>query len=366
MTSVSPARRRSPAGRRDATCRARPRRPCSARERLATKNVSAAAISAPRRLVEFGQRLARAGGRARGVGRRVWMYCAQLPKLCAIRTVRPSSTATQAAVGAVAPAGGEVEADQADRLPATKPRRGGIVCRGQGSDAQRRRIGRLHEARRAAQHRGHRPAALVERRGEQVGQQGEEGAVLVGHEGPDGGAACALARPAPAPRARPRGRTGRPNRPAGSCEALRLLGELRLRVVPGGARRIARYGPAAGSATGVSRQPSRSRTTGCAVRSAMRCEPHRVQKRRNLPGEDSKAPSSSRPRTQRNFSARHGRHRREGRAMGLAAGLAMAMHDALERCVGLVGDAAAQAASGQHGRLLRVVGPQHRNWRLRR
>ena len=56
------------------------------------------------------------------------------------------------------------------------------------------------------------------------------------------------------------------------------------------------------SVTGVSRQPSRSSTTGCATRSAIRCEPHRVQKRRNLPGEDSNAPSSSLPRVQRNFS----------------------------------------------------------------
>ncbi|MHC2281142.1 hypothetical protein ACVME8_007785 [Bradyrhizobium diazoefficiens] len=43
----------------------------------------------------------------------------------------------------------------------------------------------------------------------------------------------------------------------------------------------------------------RNSTFGCAICSAMMCEPQRVQKRRNLPGEDSNAASSS-PRTHRN------------------------------------------------------------------
>src|SRR5262245_25296307 len=49
------------------------------------------------------------------------------------------------------------------------------------------------------------------------------------------------------------------------------------------------------------------------------------------------------------FFARHCCDRREGRAVGFAAGLAMAVHDALDDGVGLVGDGAAKAASGQHG-----------------
>lgn len=43
-------------------------------------------------------------------------------------------------------------------------------------------------------------------------------------------------------------------------------------------------------------------TVGRLVRSAKRCEPHREQKRRNLPGDDSNAASSSWPRIHRNFS----------------------------------------------------------------
>src|SRR5262245_2976939 len=47
------------------------------------------------------------------------------------------------------------------------------------------------------------------------------------------------------------------------------------------------------------------------------------------------------------FFARQCCDRREGRAVGFAAGLAMAMHDVLDGSVGLVGDGAAKTASGQ-------------------
>src|SRR5262249_41076896 len=56
------------------------------------------------------------------------------------------------------------------------------------------------------------------------------------------------------------------------------------------------------SVTRVSRQPRRSSRTGGGMRWARMGEPQREQKRRNLPGEDSMAPSCCSPRSQRNFS----------------------------------------------------------------
>ena len=126
----------------------------------------------PRRLVESAELLARGlrHGARRGPAR--------LDVLRAIAEALgdPHGEAVidrdQAAVGAVAPAAGEVEPDQADLRSRDEARSGGIVCRRQRTDAQRGGIGRLHEARRAAQHRGHRPAALVERGGEQIAAAG--------------------------------------------------------------------------------------------------------------------------------------------------------------------------------------------------
>ena len=280
------------------------------------------------------------------------MYCAQLPKLWAIATVSAIVDRDQPAIGAVAPPRGEVEAEKADLGAGDEGRRGRIVRCRQRADAERHRIGRLHEARLAGQHRGHRPAVGVGRGDEQVGQQREELAMLVGHERPDGGAAGALMA---GQRLRlglvlVEGEEGTPS--CGSVRPSGFSGNCCLGSYQGAAsdRQIWTCGR---SVTGVSRQPSRSSTTGWATRSAMMCEPHWVQKRRNLPGEDSKAPSRSAPRGPAEFFARHGGHRREGRAVGLAAGLAVAMHDALERGVGLVGDGAAKAASGQHGVLRR-------------
>ena len=51
---------------------------------------------------------------------------------------------------------------------------------------------------------------------------------------------------------------------------------------------------------GVSRQPSRKRTFCWFTRSAIMCEPHREQKRRNLPGDDSYDLSRSSPLIHRN------------------------------------------------------------------
>src|SRR5215472_7501427 len=51
---------------------------------------------------------------------------------------------------------------------------------------------------------------------------------------------------------------------------------------------------------GVSKQPSRKRTFCWFTRSAIMCEPHREQKRRNLPGDDSYDLSRSSPLIHRN------------------------------------------------------------------
>ncbi len=76
----------------------------------------------------------------------------------------------------------------------------------------------------------------------------------------------------------------------------------------------------------------------------MTCEPHLLQKRRNLPGEDWMAPSTSRRVVQRNFSRGTAVTDEKSCAVRLAAGLAVAMHDAFERRVGFVGDGAARGS----------------------
>src|SRR5204863_6226303 len=118
----------------------------------------------------------------------------------------------------------------------------------------------------------------------QVGQQGEEFAMLLGHEGTDGGAAGTDAGQ-------------RLGRLLVFVERQECGSVLRAHDGPSGFSGHSALGSYQGaasdrqmcscgrSATAVSRQPNRSSTTCCATRSAMMCEPQRLQKRRNLPGE---------------------------------------------------------------------------------
>ena len=111
-----PARRRSPAGRRDATCRGRRSRRSRRRERLATKKVSDA-VDQRRAPPRRARRAPRPRAGERGARRRA---CASGCTARSCRssgrsaTVRPVVDRDQAAVGAVAPPRGEVEAEQAD------------------------------------------------------------------------------------------------------------------------------------------------------------------------------------------------------------------------------------------------------------
>ena len=356
MASVSPVTPTKP-GLPPRCDMSRPPSSMPPRDRLATKKVSDAAIRARAASSRRSSRSTGAPAAARGEGVRVWMYCAQLPKLWAIATVSPLVDRDQPAVGAVAPPRGEVEAEKADLGAGDEGRRGRIVRCRQRADAERRRIGRLHKARLAGQHRGHRPAVGVGRGDEQVGQQREELAMLVGHERADGGAAGALM-------AGQGLRLGLVLVEGKECHVSpsRLLGELLLGVVPG-----CRVGSpdmdlrAIGDRRVEAAQPQQHHRLGHAlghdVRAALRAEAAELAGR----GFDGAQPVRAAGPAE--FFARHGGHRREGRAVRLAAGLAVAMDDAFERGVGLVGHGAAQAASGQHDVLRRH---QARSGRLRR
>src|SRR5262249_47682196 len=117
-----------------------------------------------------------------------------IAKALADREREPAGIARRdPAVGAVAPARREIEPEKADLLPFTERLGGGIARTGQRIDPQGHRIGRMHEAGRAGEDAGERPAARIGGGNEQIGQQREEFAMLVRHEIADPGAGRALA-----------------------------------------------------------------------------------------------------------------------------------------------------------------------------
>ena len=349
-----PSRRRSPACRRDATCRGR-RPPIPARERLATKNVSEAASARAR------HRRAQRGARP-GAGRGARRRHARLDVLRAIAEALGDPHREPVASTSTTRPLARLRRRVVKSRPIKPISRAGDEAGAAG--IRRRRTGRRCAAspdraiaRSPARRSGPKPSAsrVLQRGGEQAREQLKKSRCWSGMKG------RIAARPARWP-ARPapdlvlvEGQEGR--HPAGSCEALRPLGEQRLGVVPGRAvgspdmdlRPVRHLGVEAA-------QPQQN--TGCATRSAMRCEPQRVQKRRNLPGDNSTAPSRSSPRIQRNVS--RGTAVTEEKACRASCGRSgNGNARSLERRVGFVGDGAAKAASGQH-RLLHVaskIGP---------
>ncbi len=188
----------------------------------------------------------------------------------------------------------------------------------------------------------------VQGRGEQAGQQREEVPMLVRHEGPYGRATRLLAGEGLRPDLVLVEGEERRTILRAHVRALQLFGERYFRVVPGRSVRSPDMDLRPVGDLGVeAAQPQQHHRLGGAVghdvRAAARAEAA------ELAGRGFEGAQHLRAADPAELLARHGRHRGEGGAMGLAAGPAMAMHDTFEGRIGLVGDGAAKTASGQHG-----------------
>ena len=165
--------------------------------------------------------------------------------------------------------------------------------------------------------------------------------MLVGHEGPDGrGGACWPASICAASSSRWKERKPGTH-PAGSCQALRLLGELRLGVVPGGRVRspdmdLRPVGHRGVEAAQSQQHDGLRRALGHEVRAAPASEAA------ELAGRGFERAEQRWPRTRGNFSRGTALTDEKAAPWVLRQLRQWQCTMRVERCVGLIGDVAAQ------------------------